>query len=161
MWIVFIIACACVILDQVSKLLIEINFKAGQTKDIIPNFLYITKTYNTGAGWSIFDDNTLGLAILSLVATIILIFLTVKYIKSFKHNVMPSIALALCLGGCVGNMVDRFLTVFNLRDGVIDFVGMYIGSYEWPIYNVADIMLVVGIIVAGIWIIFLKEKKDA
>ncbi len=161
MWIVFIIATLGVLLDQFSKTLAELNLTQGQNKELIGNFLYITKTYNTGAGWSIMDDNTLGLALISLFATIILIVLTIKYIKSFKQNILPSLALGMCLGGCVGNMIDRFLTVFNLRDGVIDFIGMNIGSYEWPIYNIADVLLVLGIIVAAIWLLFLKEKKDA
>ncbi len=161
MWIVFIIATLSILLDQFSKTLVEINLKTGENIDIVDGFLYITKTYNTGAGWSIMDDNTLGLALISLVATIIFIVVTIKYIKSFRKNILPGLALGFCLGGCVGNMIDRFLTVFKLRDGVIDFVGMNIGSYSWPIYNVADILLVVGIIIAAIWLLFLKEKKDA
>jgi hypothetical protein len=85
--------------------------------------------------------------------------ITVKKLKHFKGNIMPSICMALAIGGCVGNMVDRFMTVFHLREGVIDFVGMYIFNYGWPIYNVADIALVLGIVLFAIWALFF-DKND-
>jgi len=173
MWIIFIIACAICLLDQATKLYVELSLKTTSHVDIIDGFLYLTKSYNTGAGWSIMNDNTLLLALISLVATIALIYFTIKRFKTFKGHVLPGICMALALGGCVGNMVDRFMTVFGVRDGVIDFVGMYIGSYSWPIYNVADIALVLGIVLFAIWALFFDksnksgnnvvedEKKDA
>jgi signal peptidase II len=160
MWIIFIIACALVLLDQITKVIVEVCIEHSSYVNILDDILYLTKTYNTGAGWSMMDDNTLVLALLSLVASIIFIYITCKHLKSFKKHIMPSIAMSLALGGCVGNMVDRFLTVFNLREGVIDFIGMYIGDYSWPIYNLADIFLVIGVIVFAIWGIFFSENND-
>ncbi len=160
MWLVFIFATVLVLLDQITKVIVEVQLTQSSHVNILGDFLYITKTYNTGAGWSMMDDNTLILAILSLAASIVFVYITYKYLKDFRKNLMVSIAMALALGGCVGNMVDRFLTVFKVRDGVIDFIGMYIGDYAWPIYNLADVFLVCGVIVFAVWGIFFSENKD-
>ena len=163
MWIIFLIAAGICLLDQLTKIIVEYTISGHTHAKLINDFLYITKTYNTGAGWSIMDDNTLVLALISLLATIALCYITYIMLKEFKKNVLPGVAMSLVLGGCVGNMIDRFLTVFNARDGVIDFVEMYIFDYSWPVYNVADIALVAGIIVFAIWAIFFEgkgKKKD-
>ena len=159
MWIIFIIACLICLVDQATKLYVELHLSTKTQVDVIDGFLYFTKSYNTGAGWSIMGDSTLLLALISLFAAVILIYITVKKLKHFKGNIMPSICMALAIGGCVGNMVDRFMTVFHLREGVIDFVGMYIFNYGWPIYNVADIALVLGIVLFAIWALFF-DKND-
>lgn len=159
MWISFIIACAVVLIDQITKLLTLLFVDSSDEIYLIKGFIYITKEFNTGAGWSILSDNTALLMLISLVASIAIIYIIYKYIKSFKENKLLSISLGLILGGAVGNLIDRFLTVINQRDGVVDMVGTWIASYHWPTWNIADGMLVVGVILLAVWAIFFAGKE--
>ena len=59
MWIIFIIACLICLVDQATKLYVELHLSTKTQVDVIDGFLYFTKSYNTGAGWSIMSDNTL------------------------------------------------------------------------------------------------------
>lgn len=160
MIVAFIIAVIVVLLDQITKLIVLINVSEGDSIYLVNKFLYITKTFNTGAGWSIMDDNTIILLAISCAATAILSYIIVKYIKSFINQKLLTISLGFILGGCFGNLIDRFLTVIHQRDGVVDFVGMWIGKYQWPIWNIADAFLVVGIIILAIWMLFFTDKKE-
>lgn len=159
MWIVFAIAAIVALIDQISKMLIEYTYITGETKYIIDKFFYITKTYNTGAGWSMLSDSTWLLCIFSLVASVALILVTYNTVKDFKKSKFYSISIAFILGGCVGNLVDRFLTCISKRDGVIDFIGVKFGNYQYPIFNLADSFLVVGVIMLLIDIIFFMDKR--
>ena len=157
---IIILTLSIILLDQITKIVVEVTLTERDYITVIKNFFYFTKSYNTGAGWSLLEEYPLILAFVSLIASAVMIYLIYKNINFFKKNKLPSIAIALALGGCIGNMIDRFLTVFKARDGVIDFLGMYIGSYTWPTYNIADVALVVGIIIFAIWALFFMDKVE-
>lgn len=154
-----IIAFVVLILDQASKLYIVKNYELDEINYVIKDFLYITRTENPGAGWSMLSDATWLLCIISLLATAALVYIIVVYVKKFK-NILLAVSLGMILGGTAGNLIDRFLTTIKVRDGVVDMVGMWIGSYQWPIWNVADGFLVVGVILLGIWgVIYLDRRR--
>ncbi len=144
------------ILDFVTKKIAEgaadtIGHFPGQA--IIPNFLYLYYTTNTGAAWSIFEDYPWALAILSFVAgTAMIVYFVMKFKKMTSWY---KVALILMIAGTWGNFIDRAF----YPDGVIDFVSMHFGSYIFPTYNVADSCLTVGI---GILLVltFLEDFKD-
>lgn len=157
-----IIVVALYLLDQGTKLMVEQFIEIGEKFDLIPNFLYFTRTYNTGAAWSSLNDSTALLATISFFATIVLAYFYTKI--DWKKKKLYSISLSMCIAGCFGNFIDRFMYCISMRDGVVDFIGVYLGSYEFPIFNVADICLTVGMILLAIDIIFLDEvrkKKNA
>lgn len=160
MWISFIIAAAVVLIDQITKLVVEINYVKDEVHTLIGSFLYLTKVYNTGAAWSSFSDNTVFLVILSLVASVLFIFLIMRFVKPFKQNKLLSISAGFILGGTVGNLYDRFLTSIDKRNGVIDMIGVNFGSYSFPVFNVADSFLVVGAILLVIDVLFFMEKRE-
>lgn len=152
--------------DIYTKYYAEINIVEHQIKNAIPNVLDLTLEYNTGAAWSMFNDSTLFLAILSLVASIAIIFFIVK--NDWKIKKVYSLATCLLLAGTFGNMIDRFLTVFELRKGVVDMIiltpldtvwSMITGS-GFPVFNLADVFLVIGVIVLAIDILFLEERRN-
>jgi len=129
-----------IIIDQLIKLFIKTNI----TKDIviIPKIFKITNVINTGAAFSILKNNN---TLLILITIIILVLLN-YYIK--KNNIENDyFELGIILGGIVGNLFDRLL-----YNGVID----YIEISSFPVFNLADSLIVLGII-----LLIIKEfKKD-
>ena len=152
--------------DILTKYYVEVNLVEHQIVSAIPNVLDLTLEYNTGAAWSMFSNSTLFLAILSLIASIAIIFFIVR--NDWKLKKLYSISTCLLLAGTYGNMIDRFMTVFELRKGVVDMVilkpldslwEMITGS-GFPVFNLADVFLVIGVILLAIDILFLEERRN-
>ncbi len=147
---VFIIGLICLIVDQISKLLIVSNYSVNKSKEIISSFFSITYVKNTGAAWGMFSNGTLILAIISLVFLYFFIDFILKSDKISKLNVF---SYGLIIGGIVGNLIDRLA-----RGYVVDFLDFKIFSYDFPVFNIADTFIVVGIILLIIES-FIKDKK--
>lgn len=130
-----IIAAVVVILDQLSKLLIQ-NVVSLQDVEIIRDFFYLTYVRNTGAAWSMFSDMTGVLALVSAVATGVMLW----YIVAKKPKGLTLVSVALMAGGAAGNMIDRLFLHY-----VRDFLHFYIFGYDFPVFNIADIALCVGV----------------
>lgn len=156
------------LLDQLSKYLVEIFIPEGEVVVVIDNFLSLTKTYNTGAAWSMFNDNTIILVLISLVGTIALAFFCTK--NDWKREKFASVTLTMALAGCVGNFFDRLISVIpNLnehREGVVDMI--IFKPFDWlceafnlgtTVFNVADAFLVVGLLLFAVDLIFFSEKR--
>ena len=150
-----IILLACILLDQLTKIYFKNNLSKGETIDVISNFFYFTYTVNTGAAWSFLADASWGqlfFKILTVVALIGFGFLMFYAIK--QRYKWLSISIAFIIGGTIGNFIDRLL--FN---GVTDFIGFIFGNYYFPIFNLADSFLVVGVIMAVIHFLFLDNNN--
>lgn len=149
-----IISVICIVLDQISKISAVKNLTYGDSVVFIKNLLNWTLAYNKGAAWSMCSEHTDVLAFVSLFASFVILY----FLKDFNIIKKPiySIAISFILGGTIGNMIDRFMSV----DGVIDFIEF--GFMDFPIFNVADTFLVVGTFALMISIIFndfiIKEK---
>ena len=130
----FIIAIFIVVMDQLIKLLVN-KYELLFVKFIIPNFFYLTKVYNTGAAWSVLSGSKYLLIAFSIIAFILLF----KYQKSIKNNIRNVLAFGLIYGGLIGNLIDRVRLGY-----VIDYIGIYIFKYQFPIFNLADIAIVIG-----------------
>lgn len=121
--------------DILIKYAVDKTFYYGILKSIIPGLFYLTKVYNLGAAWNTFEGARYLLIGISIVSLIMLII----YQRSFKDNKKNNLAFGLVYGGLLGNLVDR------IRFGyVIDYLKFYIGGYEFPVFNLADICIVVG-----------------
>lgn len=124
------------LVDFLSKNFIKNTFDLLKSVELIPNFFYITYLQNTGAAWGIFTDSTILLAILSLVCFIFI----ANYIKRLQiRDKWSIISFGLLLGGILGNFVDRVLYGY-----VIDFIDFKIFGYDYPVFNFADMMIVIG-----------------
>ena len=132
-------------LDQGSKFLIE---KVIGNVIVIPNFFEIHLTYNTGAAWSLFSNQVLFLSVLSIIA---LVLLTI-FKQGIKESKLKTISFTLIYAGIMGNLLDRM--IFH---HVKDFLKFNLFGYEYPIFNLADIFIVVGGILLAI--VFLKEGE--
>ncbi len=133
----YIIAVLVLIIDQVSKSLIEIFFDLNEKVEVIKNFFYITVVHNTGGAWSIFSNYSY----LFIIASVLAIVLLVKFMFGFKNNLRNNIAFALLFGGIFSNLADRIFLGY-----VRDFLSFKIFSYDYPIFNIADVAIVVGVV---------------
>jgi len=128
-----------ILLDQITKLAVVDRLTAYV--DVIPltGFFNLVHVHNTGAAFSLFADQPgwqrfffLGIAV---VATVVILYLLQKTAGRPRF----SIALALILGGALGNVIDRIV-----YGHVIDFLDFYLGTWHWPAFNVADSAITLG-----------------
>lgn len=147
----YIIAVLVLIIDQVSKSLIEIFFKLNESVVVIKDFFYITVAHNTGGAWSIFSDHSY----LFIVASIIAIVLLIKFMFGFKNNLRNNIAFACLFGGIFSNLADRIFLGY-----VRDFLDFKIFGYDYPIFNIADVTIVVGILLLIVAVIKGEDRRD-
>lgn len=147
----YIIALFVIILDQITKWLIVKNLELGESIKIIDNFLYITSHRNRGAAWGILQGQMWFFYIITVIVIIGIIFYMQKVIKN--NNRLTGVSLALMLGGAIGNFIDR---VF--RKEVVDFINTYIFGYDFPVFNIADSALVIGVILLMIQML-LEERE--
>ena len=125
------------LVDRIIKYIVSKNIILYIKKYIIKNFLYFTYLKNDGAAWSILKGNTVLLIIISIVALIFLIrsILVQKEIKS-----LMIVSYSLLIAGILGNLFDRIFYGY-----VIDFIGIKIINYYFPVFNIADAMIVIGV----------------
>lgn len=149
MFLYIVIALAVIALDQWTKWLIIENMELGESITVIDSFLYITSHRNTGAAWGILEGQMWFFYIITIIVVIALLY----YLKkSVSEGVLFRFSLALMLGGAIGNFIDR---VF--RQEVVDFIHTYPFGYNFPIFNIADSSLVIG--VALLMIYMVKEER--
>ncbi|HKM02765.1 MAG TPA: signal peptidase II [Bacilli bacterium] len=136
-----------IIVDQASKALflhLEATQGPGFELTIIDNFFYFSYTRNTGAAWSILRDYPIFLVLISLFAGGAM--LAYRIIKRKELSSLYKAAWALAIAGTFGNFIDRaFYKLFTGRPGVVDFLHFRFGNYDFPIFNVADMCLVIGL----------------
>lgn len=138
MTIIIILSIIFLIIDQITKILVVNSLVPGENIEIIKNIFSIIYTNNTGAAFSIL----LGKRIFLIVVAVLIIGVLLYYIKRNKiEKKIDIIALSFIIGGSLGNLIDRII-----RGYVIDFISIKIGNYNFPIFNVADALIVVGVI---------------
>ncbi|ENQ3078446.1 signal peptidase II [Bacillus multifaciens] len=147
----YLIALFVIAIDQVSKWIIVKEMELGESIPIIDNVLYITSHRNRGAAWGILENKMWFFYVITVIFVVFILFYMKKYAKTDK---LLGISLGLILGGAIGNFIDRVV-----RKEVVDFIHTYIFSYNFPVFNVADSALCVG--VALIIIQTLLEGKKA
>lgn len=141
-----------VIVDQVVKFLVStyLNYI-----NVIPKFLYLSLEKNYGVAFSMLWNNRLLILIISLLLILFLIYLLNKeYLSKGKNNKLLNVTYGLLFGGILGNLIDRIV-----RGYVIDYIGVYIFNYRFPVFNLADSFIMVGVILMIIST-FKEEKKQ-
>ncbi len=136
-YIILISALLLVILDQLTKQYIVHTMELGEKITVIENFFLINSHRNTGGAWGILTGQMMVFYLITLIAFVLFYYL-VKEVD-FKDKKIYSIAVILLISGAIGNFIDRLLF-----QEVVDFLDFYIFGYDFPIFNVADICLVVG-----------------
>ena len=133
-------------IDQITKLLVVNLLTKTNSIAIIKNFFYLTYINNDGAAFSIL----VGKRILLILVAILVIIMLIHYIKKNNiQNKLEIVSLALIIGGSLGNLIDRVV-----RGYVIDFLDFKIFNYNFPIFNLADTFIVIGV-----FLLLLKEIR--
>ena len=137
-----LIAGAIVALDQATKALVRSRFELHDSLEIIPGLFNLTRVHNYGAAFGLMNaaDFPFKTVVLSIVATVALLALTVYASTLPVEQLLARVGLALIVGGAAGNLIDR------LRAGyVVDFVDVYWRSWHFWAFNVADAAITVGV----------------
>lgn len=149
------LAAAVFAIDRLTKWIIETRVSFYDNHVVIPGFFDIVHSENQGAAFGLFAQSTselrtvllIGFSVVALVALVVMLWRTSRLDRK------TAVALALILGGAMGNVFDR------VRWGTVtDFLLFYIGSYQWPAFNAADSAIVIG---SGLLLLdFLKFKRQ-
>lgn len=141
--IIVILTIIFLILDVVSKLIVSNLMNVHDSITVIKNFFYITYVRNTGAAWSMFAGKTWMLVVVSLV---IIMFIVLYVLKNRPKSRWEMVGYAMILGGAIGNFIDRVIYGY-----VIDFFDFYIFGYSYPIFNLADTFIVIGVLLLVVY----------
>lgn len=133
---IIIISTLVLLIDQLSKILVGININLNDSI-IINNFFSLTNVYNEGAAFSILKGQRLIFIIIGFIMLIIIY----NYIKDFKNNIRNVIAFSLLIGGITGNLLDRIFLGY-----VRDFLDFKIIGWDYPVFNIGDSAIFMGII---------------
>lgn len=133
---------AVVVFDQWTKWLVELHLPRSASHPLIDGFLNLTHVQNTGVAFGLFArhgaDGGAWLLILLGVVALVAVMVYFRFAPPSARLLLS--ALALIVGGALGNLIDRLAS-----GAVTDFVDVYVGSHHWPAFNVADSAITVGI----------------
>ena len=145
-----ILALVLVALDQLVKFLVVQNIPLNGHMDFIPHILELTYVQNTGAAFSIFNEHTWLLTLISLVMSVVL---GLAVFKNFFRHPAGKIPLTMLFAGAVGNLIDRTILHY-----VVDMFNPLF--MRFAVFNVADICVVVGGIAAAVYYMFFYDKLE-
>ena len=146
----FVLAAVLVALDQLVKYLVSTYIPVGGSVPFLPYIMDLTYVKNTGCAFSLLEEHTWLLTIISAIMSVVL---AVALAKGFFKHPLGKITLSLLLAGAVGNLIDRAFYGY-----VIDmFRTLFM---EFAVFNVADICVVVGGIAAAAYYLFLYDKLE-
>lgn len=152
----YLIALVVLIFDQIAKVYFNSRFELYETVDVISPVLNWTLAYNYGAAFSFLADQAgwqkWFFAILGLAVAIFII----NYLRQIPRTAKAlSLGLALVLGGAIGNVIDRMIYGY-----VIDFIHVhYADVWHYPIFNIADIGICVGMALVVYDVLFLEKQR--
>ncbi|MBD3203957.1 signal peptidase II [Candidatus Woesearchaeota archaeon] len=120
-----------IVLDQVSKFLIRYFLEVGDSVPVIKDFFHITYVTNSGATWGLFSGNNF---LFIIISVLVIVF----FILEYRNLPEPKYIFGIILGGIFGNLIDRIFL-----GHVVDFIDFRF----WPVFNVADSAISVGVFV--------------
>ena len=149
MWYALLLA-ACIAGDQLLKYWVVNHLEVGQSAAFLPGLVQLTRLHNTGAAWGSFSGST---ALLTAVTAVLLLAVAWLVLKKIIRHPLGLCAAMLVLGGGIGNMIDRLC-----RGYVVDMFDLEFMNY--PIFNLADCFVVVGVILGAVYYLWFYDKYD-
>lgn len=137
-----------VAIDQFSKYLTVQNIELYEVKNVIPKFLSFTYVKNSGAAWSILEGQMLFFYIITSIVIIIIVYYLIT--EGIEDKIF-GVILSIILSGTIGNFIDRLLNKYVIDMIKVEFI-------DFPIFNLADSFLVVGIFTLIIYTIYLERQ---
>ncbi len=144
------------IFDQVTKSLVLTNLLIHESKVILEGLINLTHVRNPGAAFGFLADapELFRRFFFIIITSVVMIAVLFYFWQSRIYQTRHTVALALILSGGAGNLIDRIRF-----DEVVDFLDVYIGTYHWPAFNVADSAISVGAILLLIDLLGKPEKS--
>ena len=138
----YLTALVVIFADQLSKRAVIQSFRLGESVPILPGFFDLTFVLNRGAAFSLLATLPESIRnpffiLVSISAALLIILYRLRYLRGHR---LASLGLGLILGGAIGNLIDRIRYAV-----VVDFLDAHIGAYHWPVFNVADSAITVGV----------------
>ena len=124
-------------MDQATKVIVDSQLAYQKSEVIIDHFFYFTYTHNFGAAWSLLQGATTLFIAFAIIAVVGLFYV---FYHSKKDEIFTRFGVALVMSGAIGNVIDRVVYGY-----VRDFIDFVIFGYDFPIFNVADMCIVVGV----------------
>jgi len=151
------VALVMVVLDQIFKFWVRTNFQIGETQPVIEGWLRWTHSLNTGAAWSMLAGQRWLLVLISIGVSGFILMMAHEFSREPVRRTLPLLGLGLIFGGAIGNLIDRVLhgvvTDMIDLDTPIEFLRTF------PIFNLADSALTVGVILLAIHFLFVREES--
>src|ERR1700739_3864369 len=145
-----------ILIDHLTKWLIQTHIPYGSAVPVIPGFFSLVYVSNTGAAFSIFQGNNFFFIAFALAALAAVLFWGIrdqfKRKKEERMSAIAKIAFSLFAAGIIGNLLDRIL-----KGSVVDFLDFYIQRYSWPSFNVADSCICVA---AGLLVLMSFRRQQ-
>ena len=143
-----------VLADRASKAWFESQTTEGWRHELIHNFMYLVHSRNPGLAFGIFSDSASAATRIILIVGSIAVIAVLAWllVTSQSGNAMAFAGLALLLGGATGNVTDRIV-----HGAVTDFFEVWLGSYHWPAFNVADSAITIGAALIIIDVLFFHK----
>ena len=143
----FILPIFIILIDQITKLLAVRYLQGKAPFVIIKNFFQFYYVENYGAAFGILNEKRIFFIIVTIIVVISIIFFIIRYSNTLGKPM--KIAMAVLLGGAIGNLIDRIRLGY-----VIDFISFkFPGGYNFPVFNIADSFIVIGTILIMIFIL--------
>ncbi|OMP68537.1 signal peptidase II [Domibacillus epiphyticus] len=146
----YILTLLVILLDQWTKWLIVASMEIGESVKVIDDLLHITSHRNRGAAWGMLE----GQFWLFYIITVVVVVAIIYFMQTeAKGKPLMKTSLAILLGGAIGNFIDRLF-----RGEVVDFVQTFILGYHFPIFNIADAALTIGVLLL-FGAMFIEDRK--
>ena len=142
----YFVIVAIIVLDQISKHMVKSQFMLNESIAVIENIFHLTYVRNFGAAFGILKHQKMFFVLLT---TTVLIGIIVFIRKQSNIHSLVKWSLSLVVGGAVGNLIDRVVYGY-----VIDFFDFPI----WPVFNIADMAIVVGAFLLSYYLIFIEPS---
>lgn len=139
-----------IFLDQIIKIIVEHQLFLRQSIEFISGFFSVTYVQNYGAAFSVLTGNRIFLIVMALAA---LLMIYQCFINGKSLNKIEQITYGLLVGGIIGNLLDRMF-----RGYVVDYLDFQIFHYDFPVFNLADISIIVSALLI-LWMMVKGEKR--
>ena len=136
---IYLLSILVIIIDQISKLIVVKNMNIGEEIILIKKFFSLMYVTNTGAAFSILENSTSLIIIISLFCTALIVSLMQREKNMTK---LKKFSFIILIGGMISNLIDR---VFYKN--VIDFLSFNLINYKFPVFNIADIGITIGVLI--------------
>ncbi len=139
----FLVSAAVIVLDQITKKIVEAMLPLHSSREIVPGLASLTHVRNRGAAFGFLSNADLPYqsTLFSILSLLALAAIAVYAFRLPATQKWTQTALAFIMGGAVGNLIDRVA-----YGHVIDFVDVYFRNHHWPAFNVADSCISIGVV---------------